>query len=219
MINVIGYQRAAAIILLALLLVGSFFYNYYVLRPGIMKSQAALNGHNYEVNKMTEDMDKLIKGIEQFSEHKDLFEVVKERDFFDSQDRLTTRRRLNALRREAKLLPSRYELKSLVIEESTETLETSYRIVRTDIEFQLNALEDKDIYTYLYLLNYGFPGHVTIEEIDITRDLDVTAELLKSIGNKKQRQPVVSAKVKASLRTMIADEPVVEGNGNIGGER
>ena len=205
MIRVIGLQRVLILVLLAVLLGALFFYGMFVLKPEIVREQRELALNQSKISEMTANMDKLVQGMELFTEQKEEFEVIQKYGFFDPQNRVLARQHLNLMQKESRLLSAKYTIKPAVTEKNKIALEAGYKVLNTDIEFILEAIEDLDIYNFIYLLNYGFPGQISIKELKISRDQEVTQPLLRQIGVGKAT-PLVKAVFLVNWRTMVADD-------------
>ena len=97
--------------------------------------------------------------------------------------------------------------------ESKRAKDANYKMVATDIQFDLEAIEDVDIYKFLYVLTYGFPGQVVVNDFTVSRDVEVTQPLLRRIGS-GQSEPIVQSSVRISWYTMVPeDNDVTEENG------
>lgn len=207
MIRVIGFQKILTLILLAFFTAVFFFYGTYVLAPQIQDSKKQLSVNKGEISQLTEDINKLVEGIKTFESQKQAFERIKEVGFFDPQNRLETRQRLNEMQKESRLLSAKFSINSAVTEPNKLAREAGHKILNTEISFTLDALEDIDIYNFIYLMNYGFPGQILITDLAITKEQDITQPLLRKIGN-GDYVPLVKAELKANWRTMVPDTSI-----------
>ncbi len=204
MIKVIGFKKALSLILLAFLLVVLAVYWLYALTPDIKKKQRQLAINSSEVSQMADNIDALIKGVDQFEQQKTVFEKIKKLGFFDPQNRPETRQRLSAMQKESRLLSAKFSISSAKTEKSEKATEAGYKILNTEIVLTLGAIEDADIYKFVYLMNYGFPGQITINQLNMTRDVEVTQPILRQIGVGESK-PLVIAVLSVNWRTMVPD--------------
>lgn len=204
MVRLIGVRRILGILALAALLVLLFFYSNFLMKPGIQLSQQQLMKNKAEVSEMSNDIDKLTQGIELFTTQKDEFLSIKELGFFDPQDRVEARRRLNAMQEESRLLSAKYTIKQARSAKNEKAAAAGYKVLDTEIDFEFEALEDTDIYNFIYLLNYGFPGMVQIDALSLVRDVEITQPLLRNIGN-GDYEALVTGSMRVSWITMVPD--------------
>lgn len=204
MIRVIGVQKVFSLLAMVLLLVSLIAYWFYTLKPDIKSNQRELSMNTSAVAEMTENLDDLIKGIERFKDQQKVFELVKALGFFDPQNRPEARKRLSAMQKESRLLSAKFSIKSAATEKSEKATAAGYKVLNTDIDLTLEAIEDKDIYNFIYLMNYGFPGQILITDLNIKRDIEVTQPVLRQIGL-KESGPLVVAVVRLNWRTMVPD--------------
>lgn len=216
MIRVIGYQKVLILLSLSVLLSFLFYYGGFILKPQIQKSQHELTKNTSEISEMTENMGKLVDGMSNFALQREEFELIQRTGFFEQQDRVEADQRLNAMQKESRLITARYSIKPATIDKNEIVKEAGYKILNTEIDLTLEALEDADIYKFLYLLNHGFPGHISIVDLKITRDKEVTQPLLRRIGV-GDSTPIILAEIRVNWRTMVIDSDVklsVEGQRN-----
>jgi len=92
--------------------------------------------------------------------------------------------------------------------------DAGYKILDSNIEFVIGAVDDTDVYKFLYLLMHGFPGQVTITDIDMSKQLNLTQPLIRNIGMDAPHEPLVRAIIVAQWRSMVPDTSfVVENEG------
>jgi hypothetical protein len=70
------------------------------------------------------------------------------------------------------------------------------------VKVELEALDDVDVFKYIYLVEKFFPGHVTITKIELERKSQITGPVLRSIASGDNPQ-LVNAKIEMLWRTMI----------------
>ena len=207
MLRAVGFKRLFMLSVLVIFLVVGFIFVTYSMKPNIKNTEAELLRNQGDIAEMTDNMDKLVQGIEQFATQKDNFETIQGLGFFDSQNRVEARKRLNLMQQESRLLAARYTIKPAITENNDKAAEAGYKIIKTEIEFGLDAIEDSDIYNFIYLLNHGFPGHISITDLDLSRAKEVTQPLLRKIGD-GQPEPIIKAVLKVNWRTMIPDSTI-----------
>ena len=208
MIRSIGIHRFLALVCLAGLSLFLAFYSFYSLQPDLRTAELELNQSRTEVIEMTDNIDYLASGMNQFEQQKDTFEKVRAMGFFDPQNRQETRQRISAMQRESLLISARFNIKPAITEENEKAAEAGYKIINTDMEFTLEAVEDSDIYNFVYLVNYGFPGQILIKEFSVEREKEITPELIRQIGVIDPDPVVVTGKLRVNWRTMVPDQSI-----------
>lgn len=211
MIRAIGFQKVFLILLLGVAVVALAYYTLSVAQPSLNENQRELGKNKAEIDEMIMNTDKLTQGFAQFQEQKDVFQQVQELGFFDTQNRLEARARFVAMQEESELISAKFNIKPAVVAENAKAKEAGYKVLNTEIDFNLEAIEDKDIYRFLHLLNYGFPGQVIITEFNMKRETEITAPILRQIGV-GQPPPLVRALVRMKWQTMVQDDTLSSGN-------
>lgn len=204
MINSLSFRKILTICLLAALALGLYLYGSMVLAPAQKRSQNEFRNQEAQYNIMQTNMNDLASGLEMFDQQKDKFERLTKVGFFDSQDRLKIRNLINELQKESRLMSARYTIASVETEENELAEKAGYKIITTLMNFNLEALNDADIYEFIYLMNYGFPGHISISALEIKRDLDITPTLIQKVGLGEDVS-IVGASLSVTLKTMVLD--------------
>jgi len=215
MLKNIGFKRLASITVLLILAGILYVFYYHSLKPDLAESQQELKKVRTSISETRNNLAEIKNALESYENKKDDFQaLVDQVDFFNPQDRVDARQKLNAMKEASGLNSAVYSILPAEIITDERAKEASYNLIITRIELQLEALEENDIFRFLYLLNYGFPGFITVEEILIAREADVTQPVLRQIGASGKPLPtLVSARIVASWRTMTPDRsaPVTGG--------
>ncbi len=207
MIRQLGIQKVIILLLMAITLVVIYFYGVMTLGPKTVNIERQLRVERSEFNQVSDNLINLRTSIEKFDVQKDKFTNLETLGFFDPQNRVEITRRLNEMQQQSGLLSARYSINPAETEESQLALEAGYKILNTKIEFNLQAILDEEIYEFLYLLNYGFPGHVSIENLEISKDKLVTPTLLQKIGA-GEAESIIQARLEVILRTLVEDPAI-----------
>jgi len=214
MLKLIGLDKVVMIALVAGFAIGGYFYNTNILSPSILKKERELRQDKSNLSKLRKDTNRLVSGVELFEQQKAEFETIQASGFFDSQNRVITQTKLDAMGRESRLESLRYSINPAREISNRKLKDAGYKILETEILFDIGAIDDTDISTFLYLLNHGFPGQVIISSVEMIKKQKLTQPLLRNIGLDANFSPLVTAKVKAVWKTMVPDTSVeVENEG------
>lgn len=183
MIKLIGIRRLALIVILGAVtaLFAAINYNYLVPRAEeLRRSAQTLRG---QVNTTINETQTMREEYESVHDQVRLFDTLKAIGFFADQDRHEVRRRLEALHGYAGVLDVQYEIRPVRVERS-EVLSNAGRVMlRTPMRLSVDAMDDQDIYRFLYMLTTSFPGHMVLENMDVRRVADVNEVTLRQIGS------------------------------------
>lgn len=204
MIRQLGLKRVITLLSILAVLGVVYFYGILTLGPQTNGLDSKLRSEKSEFSTLSDNLINLRTGIEKFDLQKDKFKNLQTLGFFDAQNRVEITRRLNEMQLESGLISSQYAISPAITDKNEKATEAGYKILNTKIEFNLEAILDEEIYKFVYLLNYGFPGHVTIESLDIIKEKEVTPTLLQKIGS-GDSIPVISARLQINLRTLVND--------------
>ena len=205
MIKAIGFEKVLILFLLLAFIVGGVVYKFYLLDPGNLKLARELRGTKSELSKMRQDIDDLRLAIERYDEQKERFKEVTALGFFDPQDRVSARTRVNLIQRSSNLLSAKYTVSPVKFEKNDKAEQANQKILYTDMKFDIEALSDRDIYKFIYMLNYGFPGQINITKFSMDRDGQLNYPTLRGIGSGRP-VPLIKAQLEAQWRTMVPTE-------------
>ncbi len=209
MIRVLGIKRI--FLLLLLLIVNAFFaaglYNYLI--PEKEKKEKELQRLRGDISSVQTDISRLQIEFDQLEEQQQRFNKLEKGGFFRPQDRGEAKELLEIIQNNSRVISAVVNIESGKIEEHEEAKKAAYKLLVSPVTLDIEAIDDIDIYRYLFLIDKSFPGHVTINNIEINREKDITGAVLRgiAIGN---NLPLVKASVDISWRTMIPESQVRE---------
>ncbi len=207
MIDKIGPKRTMVILSLVGLIGLLAGANYLVFVPKEQKTQMMLGGVRSETATMKDEIEKMRADYVTAQKQKAFFDSIKRMGFFNTQDRVLARQRFDTMQKLSKIITARYEIKAanIITDESAE--KTGFVVMESPVSLDLSAVDDLDVYRFIYYLNYGFPGHVTINSLSINRSVPVTPDLLKRLGTGSP-PPVITAKMDLDWRTMAPKDKI-----------
>ncbi len=211
MIAKIGLKRALLILVLAGLLASLFGANEWLFKPKVVESQQQLGTAINELTTLQDEIKKMREDFVLFEKQKDFYETISRMGFFNDQDRVLARERFDTMQKLSKIISARYEIKAANILSDETPPETGFVVMESPITVELAAVDDLDVYRFIYYLNYGFPGHITINSLNIERLGDVTPDVLKQIGTGSP-PALVTAKMELDWRTMARKDSIKTGD-------
>lgn len=207
MIGKLGLRRFIVIVMLALLLGVFFAADNFYLTSEEQKSRNELSGVNAEISVLEGELEKMRADYQVFQKQKMFYDNISKMGFFNDQDRVIARERFDTMQRLSKIISARYEIKAakIIADEAAGT--TGFVIMESPITVSLSAVDDLDVYRFIYYLNYGFPGHVAINSLRVERKLDITSDVIKQIGIGSPPE-IISASLELDWRTMARKESI-----------
>ncbi len=96
------------------------------------------------------------------------------------------------------------------MEESEEAQKAAHKLLVSKVALKIEALSDVDVFRYIYLLDKAFPGHISMDKIDLSRKQSLTAAVLRSIATGESTS-LVEANIEMTWSTMIPESQVIGG--------
>ncbi len=208
MIGVLGLKR---VILLAFfvglnVVLGGLYYG--VLLPFQASQTAELNTLQSQVSTVRSDVARMQVEFEELEAQKGAFQTLQKDGFFQNQSRKLAESFFSKIQKEAGVGNAIATVDSGAIEENEEAVKAKHKILKSSVKIELKAVDDVDIFRYLYLVEASFPGHMAVEKIELKRESDVDGTVLRAIAS-GANPPLVSARVDMLWRTMIPESDVI----------
>ena len=210
MIKVLGFKRI--VILLSLLGLNAFlgFLAYMHFIPQQDMKERELRGVRGEVSTLRADIEGLMVEFEQLDEQREEFEELKKDGFFDGQSRRKAELIFKKIQERSGVISAVASIDSGEFEDNEEAKKANHKILKSPMKVNIEAVNDLDVFRYIYLVDEFFPGHVTIDKINLKRQSDVSGTVLRGIASGKN-PPLVTADLEMSWRTMIPDTESQQG--------
>ena len=209
MIAVLGFKRVVMLAVLIGVNIVLAMSIYMYMKPETQKKERELRGLRGQVSTVRSDIDRMQVEFEQLEDQKAEFERLAADGFFKNQGRRQAELILSEIQKTSGVSKAIASIQAGEIEDNEEAKKAAHKILRSPIEIRLQAIDDINIYHYLFLVENYFPGHITIEELNLERSADVTGTVLRAIAS-GTNPPLVNADVEMVWRTMIPESEVIE---------
>ncbi len=211
MIEVLGKVRLlilVSLVALNALFIGSY---YMLLVPQQAEKEMELQSLNSKISAASSDLEQMQVEFSQIESQQEKFEELKATGFFDLQGRRQAESVFEDIQKKSGVIAAKVALAPGKTVEDEEAAKANHYILESSMSVDIDALEDSDVFRYIYYVQEYFPGHISLEKITLKRERDLSADILKNIASKKM-PAMVSAKIEMTWRTMIPTYSVLEGN-------
>lgn len=207
MIRVLGIKRLTMLLALLAIAGGMAFYNFQILIPGKEKADRDLRHLRSQIGAKQTEVDRLRLEFEELKSQQSSFDDLKKLGFFNDQDRVLAREQFEKIQQVSRLLSTQYEIQPAVVEdlpaeEGQEPELKGYAILNSPVNIKFEAVDDLDAYVFMYLLKHSFPGHTTINTLEISRRMDLTQPVLRQIGT-GQPAILIAGELAVNWRTLV----------------
>lgn len=208
MLGVLGAKRIAVIVFLLCLnvVLGASVYMYLI--PHEMKQNGKLNALRREVSTARADIARMEVEFEQIQDQKAEFEALEKKGFFKNQSRRQAEDAFGRIQKDSGVNAAVASISAGNLEDNAEAKKAKHKILSSPVQIKLEAIDDVDLFHYFFLVGNYFPGHVTVEKVEIKRQADVSGTVLRGIASGKN-PPLVTATVDVLWRTMIPEGDAV----------
>lgn len=202
MIGVLGVKRIVALILLLCVnaLLAVTVYQYLIPREAEQgRELGTLRG---QISTAQGDISRMEVEFDQIQAQKEEFEKLEKDGFFKDQSRRQAEDVFKQIQRTSGVATAVASISTGTLDTNEEAQKVEYKILKSPVQIKLEAIDDVDLFHYLFLVDNYFPGHVAVEKITIERQADVNGTILRSIAA-GDNPPLVTATIDVLWRTMI----------------
>lgn len=205
MIKMLGIKRIVVLGTLLVLnaLLGAGVYLYFV--PEQQESKRELSSARQKVAKVQRDIDGLLLEFEQLEEQREVFETLRDDGLFNRQSRREAQVIFEDIQKKSGVTNALVTIESGVTSDDEDVKKAGYKILKSPVTIKLSALSDLEVYRYIYMLEQSFPGHVSIEKLDLDRVAEISSTILRAVAS-NENPPLVTANIDMLWSTMIPDD-------------
>lgn len=215
MIQTLGSRRIFIILFLAGLNAMLAFGVYGYLQPQTVTLERDLRQTTRKANEIQDDIERLQVEFEQLQAQQNFFNRLRDDGFLSAQDRRSAERLFEDIQNQSGVISARASIQAANIEADEEAQKAEHVILSSPISIEIEALDDIDVYRYIALLKNRFPGHLSLKDAQINRQIDVTNPILRAIANGEDVN-MVKAELSWIWRTMVPEKDV---SGLLDGDR
>jgi hypothetical protein len=138
------------------------------------------------------------------------YDEIRESGFVGEQSRLRAAQLLEELGPKYGLTTLRYDFMPQVTELATGEEGTEFRLIRTDISLDIEAMTDTQLLGFVAEFSERLSGQVQVRFLEVERALDVTSEVLEQIAA-GERPALFQAQVRLTWNnvTVVVDESTI----------
>ncbi len=205
--QILGIKRIVILLVLAGIngLLGAVTYLYVMPHNDDLTRQLATITSN--VTSKRKDTGKLVGEYNIIQKQKANFEDLRSAGFFSNQNRAVARQRIADIQKFTNVLSAKYEITAAKIDKNPLATDSGDVVLNSPVNIKVDALDDVDFYNFVYWVENGFPGIVSVTSVKVSRATDVNETTLRAIGS---GIPVtlISAEVAFEWRTMVPAKDV-----------
>ncbi len=182
MIKVLGTKRliVMGIVVGLNIFLAATLYGY--LQPKNVQLDRDLRSTKSQVTSKRSEIGRLRVEYQQIQEEKEFFGGLENAGFFNAQDRVLARRRMQQIIEQSRVLSARYDISPRVEVPNEKAKEANNVELSSPISVEIDAVDDADFYNFLYLIENSFPGQTSVRELSLERVMDVNEAVLRSVG-------------------------------------
>ncbi len=207
MIQVLGLKR---IILIATLILinGALAAGYYLhVQPMNEMMEKQLRSVKGEISSKESELTRLQEEFEKIEEMRDRFQALETSGFFGEQDRVVARKKIEEIQEISRVLSASYVINAAKFEKNADLKKARHVMLSSPVSVSIEALDDIDVYRFIYLLQATFPGHVRVDRVELSRATRVNDSVIRQIGAGRPI-PLVKAGVDFTWRTAFPEDRI-----------
>lgn len=212
MIKILGKKRVLTLLLLVVLNAALIAAFYAYLVPHKEEKDRELRVVRGQVSSTRADIERLRVELQQIEYQKDDFEALQKDGFFTKQNRRDAKIVLEQIQQESGVISAVASIESGEFVEDQEAAKAEYKILLSEMNIDIKALRDVEIFKYISLLEDFFPGDLTVKKVTLSREEDLSATILRAIAA-SENMPLVEAQIQLQWRTMVPMSEILNEEG------
>ena len=210
MMRILGTKRILMLLFLVAINVAMAASVFVFLQPQRMKKEAELGRVKAQVATSQSDINRMLVEFDQLEVQQKEFENLKSRGFFSNQGRRSAEKVLEQIQQQAGVILAVADIRPGQLEDNEEAAKAEYKILKSPLAIKVTAIDSRDVFRYIYLLEKSFPGYLTFNRIRMERKAEVTGTVLRAIAADMDNPPVmVEAEIEMVWNTMIPKSEVI----------
>lgn len=208
MIQVIGVKRLIILLVLFGANVALAAGLYLYAMPEKKSLERRLRVVRSQINIVQSDINRMQVEFQQLDKQQDRFDALKAKGLFSAQERSAAKAFLSVIQDKSKVISAVVNVRPGVIQDDAEAQKANHKILMSPVEIKIESFDDASVYRYIELAQRAFPGHLSLDGIQMKRTRDVSSPVLRAIAS--GTNPVlVSADILMSWRTIIPESQVI----------
>lgn len=183
MIQILGAKRVLTLAILFLVNIALAAALYTIFIPEKTQTEQELRVTKAAVASRRGEIQTMQTEYQQIQQQKSLFGDLEKARFFTTQDRVEARRMIEAIQGTSKVLSAKYAIGAAEVLENEQASAAGHVILHSPLSVNIDALDDMDIYNFIYWMENAFPGHAAVTSLTLERQLDIDEVTLRQIGN------------------------------------
>ncbi len=207
MIELIGMRRVVTFLILLAVnaALGAAVYMYF--EPQNLKAESHLRSVRAQVAQKNSEVEQMRQEFSAIEELKGRFAALKAAGFFNDQGRILAQKTMDEIQQKSRVQEVKYKFDRAEVSENSEVSDAGYVTLDSRVTVDIQAIDDFDIYKFVYWIENAFPGCTSIDSLTINRQMDVNQATLRHIGAGK-RLALVKGTVVFSWKTLASKEQV-----------
>lgn len=204
MIEIIGFKRLAAILIFLSLNTAAGASVYFYFLPKNESLSKELRSVRASIVQKTQETEGLRTSYQEIQKQKTFFDNLKNSGFFSDQDRIVARQKIESIQAFTNVLEASYSIQPAQIDMNPIAKEAGHIVIDSPVNIKVKALDDYDLYNFIYWMENAFPGFVVLNNLKIERKMDIDAVSLRQIGSGKT-EALIEADIEFGWRSMLPE--------------
>lgn len=205
MIDVLGFKRIMIVVFLLAVnaMLAAILYLYLV--PELTAVERLVRSEKAAESEVRADIASILDEFEQLENQQDAYEALREDGFFSNQSRRDAQAVFTAAKDYSGVTEANVTVRSGLVVENEDASKADQVLLESPVSIEFKSVDDTDIYEYINYLEQAFPGYLSVEEFNITRNANISDTMLRAIST-GATPPLVGGRLQLTWRTMVSRE-------------
>lgn len=202
MIGLIGTKRLVVLMVLLCLngALGAGAYLYLI--PQNANLNRELSQIRAEISSKRTESDRFRQEFDEIQKEKGKFQNLEAQGFLSDQNRAASQKRIDVIQKYSRVLRLAYNIERSTAEEIDTARDANRVVIKSPVSFDIDAVDDMDVFSFLYLLENGFIGHTAVTSFELERVLDLNDVTMRQIGSGVDTV-LVRSNIKVDWKTLM----------------
>lgn len=202
MMEVLGFKRIVFIASLALLCGALAAALYGYLEPELVSVEKNVKTEQLRENTVRGDIANIKMEFEQLALQQNQFDGLRAEGFFSNQSRRDAQVIFAGAEKLSGVNEAIVTVRPGRVVENENAAKANHIILESPVEITIRSIDDVDVFEYLTYLKDNFPGFLSMDNISMSRQANISNTILRAIAT-GANPPLVESKIQMTWRTMV----------------
>lgn len=209
--EILGIKRIVMLTVLSAIVLATASMLYTVIIPQYEDMTRDINSKRYETSDNESQARNLKSDTEEVKIQKERAALLKKVGFYVNQDRQFAVDTIGSIQKHTDVLKAQYQIEPIEEVKDTPLDEINYILLKSKMSFDIEAINDKDIYKFAYWIENSFPGLMILNSLEV-KSLENVDDMVIDTIHRSGAVPLASGQLDFTWHTIVPRKVETEEN-------